>query len=311
MQPPSFWRNLEARFRGLADPVWADTDAPDRLHLSDGKVRGGDASLRARFKDVAGRGGMALCAEQGSSADCLDALWVWEDAVMAYLKEEKNPWYTEVRSTRWKPGPAEKQELALSAIRPRHDEPHYTVDEALLFDEWVERIQRESMNVLLIVTADDHGYVVIDDEDEDLKYRACVLAGVTSLTCEVRSASNPGAMEDVLVVAIDCISMASADLCGRLELEAFIRRHAPDPAPTSDPLDKPLGQRERTTLLTIIAALAKEANVDVSTHAKSGETISNLIAAIGFKVAPNTVAGHLRTLRKTLFGETRKTPEGQ
>ena len=94
-------------------------------------------------------------------------------------------------------------------------------------------------------------------------------------------------------------------------LEEFIRRHAPDPAPTSDPLDKPLGQRERTTLLTIIAALAKEANVDVSTHAKSGEIISNLIAAIGFKVAPNTVAGHLRTLRKTLFGETRKTPEGQ
>ena len=94
-------------------------------------------------------------------------------------------------------------------------------------------------------------------------------------------------------------------------LEEFIRRHAPDPAPTSDPLDKPLGQRERTTLLTIIAALAKEANVDVSTHAKSGEIISNLIAAIGFKVAPNTVAGHLRTLRKTLFGETRKTPKGQ
>ena len=44
-----------------------------------------------------------------------------------------------------------------------------TVDEALLFDEWVERIQREqAMNVLLIVTADDHhtpkkSYVVIDD----------------------------------------------------------------------------------------------------------------------------------------------------
>ena len=120
MQPPSFWRNLEAQFRGLADPVWADTDAPARLHLSDGKVRGGDASLRSRFKNVAGLGGMALCADRG----------------------------TECRSTRWKPGPAEKQELALSAIRPRHDEPHYTVDEALLFAEWVERIQREGMNVL-------------------------------------------------------------------------------------------------------------------------------------------------------------------
>ena len=97
----------------------------------------------------------------------------------------------------------------------------------------------------------------------------------------------------------------------RPALEAFIRQHVPVQAPTADPLDRPLGQRERTTLLTIIAALAKEANVDVSTHAKSGEIISNLIAAIGFKVAPNTVAGHLRTLRKTLFGETRKTPKGE
>ena len=174
MQPPSFWRNLEARFRGLADPVWADTDAPARLHLSDGKVRGGDASLRSRFKNVAGLGGMALCADRGFGADVFDGVWMWEDAVTAYLKEEKNPWYTECRSTRWKPGPAEKQELALSAIRPRHDEPHYTVDEDLLFDEWAERIQREGMNVLLIVTADDQGYVVIDDEHEDLKYRACV-----------------------------------------------------------------------------------------------------------------------------------------
>ena len=254
MQPPAFWRDLGAEFQGLPDSVWANRDAPDRLHMSDGKVRGGDVSLRSRFKDVAGRGGMALCAEQGSSADCLDALWVWEDAVMAYLKEEKNPWYTEVRSTRWKPGPAKKQELALSAIRPRHDEPHYTLDEALRFNAWVERIQREGMNELLIVTADDQGYVVIDDEWEDRKYRACVLAGVTSLTCDVRSASNPGAREDVWVVDIDCISVASADLCGRLETEAFGRQIAPpverpatrpDGSATPAPVATPLTRRER------------------------------------------------------------------
>ena len=254
MQPPSFWRDLKAQFQGLPDPVWAHRDAPDRLQISNGKVRGGDASLRARFKDVAGRGGMALCAEQGASADLLDALWVWEDAVMAYLREEKNPWYTECRSTRWKPGPAKKQELALSVIRPRHDERDYTWDEACLFDAWVESIQWEGMNARLTVTADNHGYVVIDDEDEDLKYHACVRAGVTSLTCEVRSASNPGAMEDVLVVAIDCISMASADLCGRLETEAFGREIAPpverpatrpDGSATPAPGATPLTRRER------------------------------------------------------------------
>ena len=128
------------------------------------------------------------------------------------------------------------------------------MDEALLFNEWVERIQREGMNVLLIVTADDQGYVVIDDEHEDLKYRACVLAGVTSLTCEVRSASNPGAMEDALVDTIDCISVASADLCGRLETEAFGRQIAPpverpatrpDGSATPAPVATPLTRRER------------------------------------------------------------------
>ena len=97
----------------------------------------------------------------------------------------------------------------------------------------------------------------------------------------------------------------------RPALEAFIRQHVPVQAPTADPLDRPLGQRERTTLLTIIAALAKEAKVDVLKPVKSGQIISALIAAIGYEVAPNTVAGHLRTLRKTLFGETRKTPKGE
>ena len=52
----------------------------------------------------------------------------------------------------------------------------------------------------------------------------------------------------------------------RPALEAFIRQHVPVQAPTADPLDRPLGQRERTTLLTIIAALAKEANVDASPY---------------------------------------------
>ena len=256
MQPPSFWRDLGAEFQGLPDSVWANRAAPARLHMSDGKVRGGDASLRSRFKDVAGRGGMALCAEQGSSADRLDALWVWEDAVRAYLKEEKNPWYREVRSTRWKPGPVEKQELALSAIRPRHDKRHCIEDEADLLNRWVEAIQLEGMNELLIVTADDQGYVVIDDEREDRKYRACVLAGVTSLTCEIRSTSNPGAMEDVLEDGVDCVSVASADLCGRLETEAFGRQIAP---PVERPATRPDGS---ATPAPVVTSLTRRARVD-------------------------------------------------
>ena len=70
-----------------------------------------------------------------------------------------------------------------------------------------------------------------------------------------------------------------------------------------------LGDRERTTLLTIIAALAKDAKIDVSKPTKAGTIIAARISAMGYEVAPNTVAGHLRTLRKTLFGEASEIPE--
>src|SRR5262249_22162370 len=63
-------------------------------------------------------------------------------------------------------------------------------------------------------------------------------------------------------------------------------------------LEKPVGARERATLLTIIAALAKEAKIDVTKASKAGVTISNLTSAMGQEIAPNTVARHLRNLAK-------------
>jgi hypothetical protein len=99
-------------------------------------------------------------------------------------------------------------------------------------------------------------------------------------------------------------------LCVRTAtLEDFIREHS-EPATAIAPqapndAEKALGTRERNTLLTIIAALAKEANVDISKASKAGETISQLIAAMGHRVAPNTVAHHLRILRNVLL-----EPEG-
>ena len=238
MQLLSFWRDLGAEFRRLPDPVWANTDAPDRLHASLDRIRGGDASLRSQFRHLASRGGLALYSGRGLGSDLLDAFWVWLDEVHAYLKEEKNPWCREFQSPHWKSGPTERRELTLSAIRPQHDKRHCIEDEADLLNRWVEAIQLEGMNELLIVTADDQGYVVIDDEREDRKYRACVLAGVTSLTCKVRAASNPGAREGVTEIELDCISVASADLCLKLGTEAFGRQIAP---PVEQPATRPDG----------------------------------------------------------------------
>ena len=94
------------------------------------------------------------------------------------------------------------------------------------------------------------------------------------------------------------------------ELDAFAAQMpAPSAPPSADPSDKSLGRRERTTLLTIIAALAEDAKIDVSKPTKAGTIIAARISAMGYEVAPNTVAGHLRTLRKTLFGEASEIPE--
>ena len=89
MQPSSFWHGLRSEFRELPDPVWSDRDAPDRLHASLDRIRGGDASRRAQFKHLASRGGLALYSGRGLDSDLLDAFWVRLDEVHAYLKEEK------------------------------------------------------------------------------------------------------------------------------------------------------------------------------------------------------------------------------
>ena len=220
MQEPSFWRDLRLEFQGLPDPVWSHQEAPGRLYASGPDIGGGDSSLRAQFRHLATRGGVAL----GAGRD--DALRAWLATVRDYLTEERSPWCTESQSERWEGGPIEKRELTLSAIRP-HPHQHHASDEDHELAERVDVIRRNGPNTLLIVTADDPGYVVLDDEWEHLTYRACVLANVTSLTCGVRAADNPGALREVTFCELDCISMASAALCRKRETEAFALQTEP------------------------------------------------------------------------------------
>ncbi len=96
-------------------------------------------------------------------------------------------------------------------------------------------------------------------------------------------------------------SLESRARPGRRVRQTVRRRAAPDPrlrpadAP-GDALEKPLGQRERVTLLTIIAALAEHAKIDISKPFKAGETIEALTAEMGAKVAAGTVANHLKKI---------------
>ena len=240
MQEPSFWRDLRLEFQGLPDPVWSHQEAPGRLQASGPDIAGGDSSLRAQFRHLATRGGVAL----GAGRD--DALRVWLATVWDYLTEERSPWCTESQSERWEGGPIEKRELTLSAIRPQPHRRHAS-DEDHELTERVDAIRRNGPKELLIVAADDPGYVVLDDECEHLTYRACVLANVTSLTCGVRAADNPGAIREVTFCELDCISMASADLCRKHETEAFALQTEP---PVGRPVMPAAGSAPRAPVST-------------------------------------------------------------
>jgi hypothetical protein len=77
---------------------------------------------------------------------------------------------------------------------------------------------------------------------------------------------------------------------------------------SSLPPEKPLQTRERRTLLLMIAALAKQAHLDLSTASKSGEALSSALRELGYEIAPNTIAKHLRAVRAELTGEPDTEP---
>lgn len=64
--------------------------------------------------------------------------------------------------------------------------------------------------------------------------------------------------------------------------------------------DKPLSDKERETLLIIIAALAKEAKVDISKTSKAGDLIANMTQLIGAPVGATTIETHLKKIPQAL-----------
>ena len=87
----------------------------------------------------------------------------------------------------------------------------------------------------------------------------------------------------------------------RTALEDFVSRHAASGARSGPKLvEKSRGERERTTLLTIIAALAKAARIDISTPSKAGQTIEALTTELGARVSGRTVESHLNRVADAL-----------
>ena len=64
--------------------------------------------------------------------------------------------------------------------------------------------------------------------------------------------------------------------------------------------EKPLVTRERNTLLAIIAALCKEANLDHTRPAKTADLIADMAAKMGLSIGESTIEGHLKKIPDAL-----------
>jgi hypothetical protein len=68
--------------------------------------------------------------------------------------------------------------------------------------------------------------------------------------------------------------------------------------------EKPIGQRERNTLLVIIAALAELAEIDLKKPSKAASAIEAQTALMGARVANRTIEEHLKRITEALEGRS-------
>lgn len=64
--------------------------------------------------------------------------------------------------------------------------------------------------------------------------------------------------------------------------------------------DGPLKERERTTLLTLIAALCDHGGLDITKPSKTASVIEDLTSRIGARVAARTIEDHLKRIPAAL-----------
>ena len=151
----------------------------------------------------------------------------------------------------------------------------------------------------------DRGKSQIEYDYQMLCHRTCVLKEAPvgawveqeDLLCQI----PPDMGSDFLPRPAAEFPVGSLLVVRRPALDEFIRQHVPAQAPTSASLDRPLKERERATLLTIIAALAKTAEIDVSQPSKAGGQIEALTTqAVGIRIPARTVESHLKAIPDAL-----------
>jgi hypothetical protein len=69
---------------------------------------------------------------------------------------------------------------------------------------------------------------------------------------------------------------------------------------TDKPTEKPIQRRERTTLLVMVAALAKLAKIDVTKPSSAATAVESQTTLMGVRVAARTVENHLKRIPEAL-----------
>ena len=65
-------------------------------------------------------------------------------------------------------------------------------------------------------------------------------------------------------------------------------------------MERPLGTRERNTLLTLLAVACKEANLDYTKPAKTANLIEDIAIKMGLAIGNSTIEGHLKNIPNAL-----------
>jgi hypothetical protein len=67
-------------------------------------------------------------------------------------------------------------------------------------------------------------------------------------------------------------------------------------------VEKPLGTKERNTLMTIISVLCKVANLDLTKPAKTAGLIKNTAASMGVSIGETTIEGYIKKIPDVIAG---------
>ena len=135
----------------------------------------------------------------------------------------------------------------------------------------------------------------------------CLFANMDRLMDAIRHGELPGGRDGITVA--DPSGVAKHRLTIRhADLKKWMIENDVNPEPPFlfggdseiDLADKPLGTTERNTLLTIIAALCKEAKLDHTKHAKTAGLIQSTAAGMGVSIGETTIEGHLKKIPDAL-----------